>query len=429
MVCLPLQIGVTEHDFQNLALAVGFGLLIGLQREWAQKPLAGIRTYPLLALFGTLCGLLADDFGSWMPAAGLLFVSAMVIVRGSLRDLEKKRHASGITTEVAMVLTFTIGVLLAPGYRVAAGCVTGAVLVLLQWKAPMHRWVAKLDRAELQALARLVLIGLVILPLMPDTTLGPYQVLNPFRIWLMVVLIVGISLTAYLVSRCLGPKRGSLAAGVLGGLISSTATTVSTAGSVKRSDSQTPVLTSRTAALVIMLASTIVFVRVAIELLVVARASTPQMLPPLMLLMLLMAGICVFLFTRVRNHGATGSEAGEPPSEFGSAVVFGLLYALVLIAVAAAKEHLPSEWLFLVAAISGLTDMDAITLSTGQLVDAGKIDPSTGWRLILVGGLSNLAFKAAAVAALGTLSLFRQVLLAFGATIVAGIGLLFLWPG
>lgn len=405
---------------QQLAIALGLGLLVGLQREWAAKEIAGIRTFPLITAFGTLSGTLAQHAGGWILAAALASVATMIAV-GNLAKVRRGDTDPGITTEIAALLMFGVGAALAYGYIVGGVTVAGAVAVLLQSKQPLHNFVAKIGEGELREIIRLVLIGLVILPLLPNREFGPYHVINPFKIWLMVVLIVGISLAAYLLSRMLGPKPGSILAGVLGGLISSTATTVAYS---RRSRADGRLVTTGT--IVIITASAVVFARAIFEILLVAPGIATRTLPPLIAMGLWVSAIAVASFVFLGRGTASSEE--HPPSDFKAAVAFGALYAVVLLLVAVADEHLGRESLYLVAGLSGLTDMDAITLSTAQLVDTGRLDGSVGWRLILTGALANLVFKGAVVATLGPAALRARVLVAFGLAVAGGGALLLWWP-
>ena len=268
-----------------LGIALGLGLLVGLQREWAKQEGAGIRTFPLVTVLGTVCGFLATAFGGWVLGAGLLAVGGLMVVMNVQRRQAEDFHP-GQTTEVAALLMFGAGAMLALGQTAAAIAVGGGVAVLLQWKKPLHRFVDRIGKEEIRAVFRLVLIAMVVLPVLPDRSYGPYDVLNPFRVWLMVVLIVGISVGGYLTSRFLRAGPGSVLQGVLGGLISSTATSVSYA----RQSSRAPA-SSAVAAVVIAVASTTVFLRVAGEVAIVAPGILPQVLPQLAVMTALMAGI------------------------------------------------------------------------------------------------------------------------------------------
>jgi uncharacterized membrane protein (DUF4010 family) len=406
-----------------LAIALGLGLLVGLQREWAEREVAGIRTFGLITLLGCGAGLLSPILTPWVVPAGLLGVAALVAVGGVAR-MRAGETDSGITTEVATLLMYLVGAVVGLGFE-APGVVLGAtVALLLHWKAPLHALVRSLNEGDLRAIFQFVLVALVVLPVLPDEAFGPYGVLNPFRIWLMVVLVVGISIGSYVGHRLLGERGGVLLAGLLGGMISSTATTVSYARQV----GARPAISS-SAAVVVVLASVVMFVRVLGEVVVVAPEDAGGMAPPLVIMALgMMVGAGV-LARPSRRGGERGELASpEPPSELRTAMAFGFLYAIVLVSVAAAREHLGAGGLYAVAAISGLTDMDAITLSTSQLVRAGRLDAAVGWRVILVGGMANLVFKWGVLAALGGRSLLRRVGAVFGGALLLGVGLLAFWP-
>ena len=409
--------------WQPLAIALGLGLLVGLQREWAKSEGAGIRTFALITVFGAVSGLLAADYGGWIIAAGLLAVAALFVAMNISRSRVSDEPHPGQTTEVAALLMFTIGALLALGRTPIAVAIGGTVAVLLQWKKPLHGLVDRIGREEIRAVFRLVLVAMVVLPLLPNRTYGPYGVLNPHSIWLMVVLIVGISLGGYLASRYLGSKRGALVGGILGGVISSTATTVGYARRTRATPGSAGLAT-----VVILVASTIVFVRVAVEVAIVAPSVLPQVAPPLAAMAVWMLVIAAGSYVVLSQQPLAARPEVDDPSELMPAVVFGALYALVLVAVAAVQEVFGERGLYVVAALSGLTDMDAITLSTAQLMEAGGLAIDTGWRMMLVGALSNIAFKAGVVVALGSPQLRRRATVGFGLAMGGGVLLLQLWP-
>lgn len=409
-----------------LAVALGLGLLVGLQREHAESGMAGIRTFPLITLFGVLAGALGAGWGAWIPAAGVLAVAAFFVTANLVRVRAPRREEPdvGLTTEVAGLLMYAVGVALAAGLTAAAVVTGGLVAVLLEAKGRLHGVVEALSDRDVRVLFQFVLVALVVLPVLPDEDYGPFEVLNPFEIWLMVVLIVGISVGAWAAYRILGRRRGLALTGLLGGLISSTATTVSYARQAREGHP------ASAAAFVVVMASAIVFVRVLVEVAVVVPGAWAEVAPSMgiMLATLLLMG---WLQWRKVGSGEGASAASdelhrEAPSELPAAVAFGLLYALVLLAVAAAREYLGEGGLYAVAFLSGLTDMDAITLSTAQLVRAGTLEVDTAWRAILVGGMSNIAFKGGVVAVIGGRSLRGPVFTAFGVALGVGGAILLL---
>lgn len=407
-----------SQTWQPLGIALALGLLVGLQRERA-KAAAGIRTFPLIAILGAVCAMLAEHYGGWIVGGGLAGLAG-VLVALNLGERDE-RLRPGPTTEIAALLMFGVGAMLVRGQAAVAIAVAGGMAMLLQWKRPLHHFVERIGEDEVRAAFRLVLVAMVVLPVLPDQNYGPYDVLNPFRIWLMVVLIVGISLGGYVASRYVGARAGSLLAGVLGGMISSTATTATYA----RRSRQSPA-SDALAAVVILVATTVVFVRVVIEVAVVAPSILPQILPQIAVMTAFSGCVASVAYRRAPRTAVEG-EAG-PPAGLAAAVIFGLLYALVLLAVAAADARFGDAGLYVVAVLSGLTDVDAITLSTTQLMDSGRVPIDTGWRMVIVGALSNILFKAGVVAAFGSRGLMIQVGALFGAILAGGMALLWLWP-
>lgn len=408
-------------SIESLALALGLGLLVGLQRQWSAHPLAGIRTFALITVLGTLLGLLSQTLGVWLLATGLGGVVVLLVAGKVLAHLGHQDEL-GLTTEIAALVMYGVGAALAQEQTELGLILGGGVAVLLQWKQPLHTLVGRFSEADIRAIFNLVLIALVILPILPDQSYGPYGVLNPFEIWLMVVLIVGVSLGGYIAYKFFGARAGTLLGGILGGMISSTATTVSYARRTRHTDEAVGL-----AAFVIVTASTIVFGRVIFEIAVVAPELLYAMTPPLLIVMAVMGGLAAVLY-RLRGSEAEQAPLDEDPSQLGPAVIFGLLYAAILFAVAAGRQWFGDRGLYVVAVISGLTDMDAITLSTAQLIKRGQLDIPTGWRMILLASLSNVVFKGAAVALLGHPRLLRRVSAAFGLVLLCGLLLLGLWP-
>lgn len=413
------------HDIVTLAIAFGLGMLVGLQRQKSDHEMAGVRTFTLISVMGVISAFLARDFDNpfILPILGIcitaLLVTANVIKLKKLNDIDV-----GQTTEVAALLMFAVGAYLVMGDRMVAVIVGGSMAILLYIKEHLHNFIENLKEKDLAAIMTFAGISLVILPLLPNKTYGPLDVLNPQNIWLMVTLIVGISVVGYFIYKFVGKKVGIISNGILGGLISSTATTVSYARKTK--DAET---INKMAAFVITAASAIALVRVLVEVGVVIPGKLPEIILPLLAVFVLMALLCIGLFYIIAKNGGN-EKMPEPknPAQFKSALIFGLLYGGILLAVAFTKEEFGNEALYVVAIISGLTDVDAITLSLSQLMKGGGLNTTTGWRLILLASLSNLLFKGIMAAVLGTRQLAKWVGISFGITIAFGLLLMWLWP-
>ena len=413
-------------DLITLGIAFGLGMLVGLQRQHTDNKMAGVRTFTLIAILGVVSGFLTRDFDNpyILPAIGISLTALLVMA--NVVKLKKLNEADvGQTTEVAALLMFAIGAYLVLGSQVIGVIVGGAMAVLLYVKEHLHNFIENLKDKDLAAIMTFAGISLVILPILPDQTYGPLDVLNPRNIWMMVTLIVGISVIGYFIYKFVGKNVGIISNGILGGLISSTATTVSYARKTANSKD-----IGKLAAFVITVASTIALARVMVEIGVVVPEKIPQLIVPLVVEFIFMVALCVVLFYRINKDNKEQKEMPEPknPAQFKSALIFGLLYGLILLAVAFTKEKFGNEALYVVSIISGLTDVDAITLSLSQLMKGGGLETSSGWRLILLASLSNLFFKGIMAATLGTKQLARWIGLSFGLSIIAGLLIIWLWP-
>jgi len=409
--------------FLQLGIALGLGLLVGLQREHVATDLAGFRTFPLVTLLGAVCGLLSLSLGGWVLAGGFVGLAAMVFV-GNLAKIHAGTPDPGITTEVAILLMFAVGAFVTVGPPQIGVAVGAATAVLLQSKRLLHGFAARLRDEDVRAVMQFALITLIVLPILPDRAYGPYGVLNPRQIWWMVVLIVGLSLVGYVGTKLLGERAGTWLGGALGGLVSSTATTVSFARRTRRGDARVEV-----AAEVILIASAVVYVRLLVEIAVVAPALLVTAAGPLLVMLLLLATLA---WVAARRHSA-GDDHAPPeqsnPSELPTALLFGAIYAAVVLAVAWAKARFGSAGLYAVGGLSGLVDLEAITLSSAQLVRGNRLDADLAWRVILLATLVNLVFKAVVAAVWGGRELARRVVLAWGLAVLVGLALLVFWPG
>ena len=409
-----------DREVNPVALALGLGLLVGLQRERVHSELAGIRTFGLITVFGAVSALLGETFGGWVVGFGAAGLAALLVIGKWLQNRGEESDP-GLTTEVAVLLMYGVGAYLVVGANSVAIAVGGGVALLLHFKEPMHAFVARIGESDLLAIMQFVLIALVILPVLPDQAYGPYEVLNPREIWLMVVLIVGINLGGYVAYKLFSHHVGALLAGVLGGMISSTATTVSYARSTMNGGN---VLL---AAVVLIIATTVSLVRILAEVAVAAPACFGQMAPPLSVMLgwMIVLSAAAYLLGR-------GSSAEQPlqenPAQLVPALVFGGLYALMLLAIAAAKQFFGDAGLYGVAILSGLHDVDAITLSTSRLVSHGQVEADLGWRAILSAFLANVVAKQGIVWLLGHRQLALLNLALSGAAMAGGIAILLLWP-
>jgi hypothetical protein len=395
------------EDFKTLAIALGLGLLVGLQRERAESPIAGFRTFPMLTVFGTVCAWLSMVHGGWILVGGFVALG-IAILTGNLLRARQGEVDSGLTTEAAMLVMFSVGAYLPGGHRSVALVIAAATAVLLHLKPQLHAFARRIGERDFRAVMQFVVIALVILPVLPDENFGPFDAFNPRRVWWMVVLITGISLGGYLAHKSLGTRAGTMAGGILGGLISSTATSVTHSRMVRGKPDAAPL-----AATIILIASAVSFARLMLLVVAADRGNAWAYLPAMCVLLLVLGGFAAVQWMGRRSGVEGVLPAPSNPTELRSALVFTVLYGVVLFAVAAARHGYGKEGLMVVAGLSGLTDMDAITLSMAQLSRDGAVSAGEALRAILCAAGSNFLFKTLVVGLAGGRAVLLRVLPAF----------------
>ncbi|MBI2307657.1 MAG: MgtC/SapB family protein [Rhodocyclales bacterium] len=397
---------------QAFLLALGIGMLLGLERERNPASRAGLRTFGLVTLLGTVCALLAERTASpWLLAAGLLVVGAMMI---AAYHRQPDANDPGTTSVVALLLAFCYGAMVWYGLRTLAVMLAILTTVLLYFKAELQTVTKSLTRRDITSVLQFAVLSLVILPILPDRNFGPYDTLNPYQVWWMVVLISGVGLAGYAALRIVGQRYGAPILGLLGGLASSTATTLVFARHARATATLTQL-----SLVVILTANLVVLVRLA----GVAAIVQPGILP--VLLPILGAGLAsglAFVAWSWRHLGDSGTLPEldlRNPTELGTALTFGAVYAVVLILSAALSDRAGSLGLYAVAFVSGLTDVDAITLSSLRLFGQGKLAAGEASTAILIAILANLLFKLGIVASVAGRGLALRVVAGF-AGVAAG---------
>lgn len=406
-----------SNAFANLGISLGLGLLVGLQREQVATPLAGLRTFALITILGTICGMLAEDFGGWVVAGGFLGLTGALLI-GHLPELQGGHAETGVTTEIAALAMFGLGAYIVVGHREVAIAIGGLIAVLLHFKSVLHGIAARLGE-DSRAIMQFVLLSLVILPALPDQTFGPYAVLNPRKVWLIVVLIVGIGLAGYIAYKFFGQAAGLLMAGALGGIISSTAVTVGYSKMAKHEK-----LTPKAAALVILIATSVSAALLVVEVAILAPGFLQAMLLPLSAVPAVLALSSLPLWFSRDGEGQQMPAQGNP-TELRNALLFALLYSVILLGIAFGKDRYGAGALYGIAAISGIADLQAIALSTAQLVEGGSLLARDGLRVIQVALVTSLGFKFAVVAVGGGSGLLRWLALPLLLSMGAAIGVFF----
>ena len=291
------------------------------------------------------------------------------------------------------------------------------VAAVLAYKQPLHGFVSRLDSEDVYAGLRLLIATFIVLPLIPTKPIDPWGALNLHSLWLLVLLISGLSLVGYILTRMLGAHRGLPLTGLSGGLVSSTAVTLAFA----RQSHESQYAGARAAlASGVLLSWTVSFIRVAIEVLVVNRALLPQLLPPLVAMALVAAAFGGWYLRQAGNVVVAHDVQLRNPFSLTSAMKFAALFAAVLLVVAIVRTHAPESGLYFVAALAGTTDVDAITLSMAQYARSGSAQVAA--TAITIAALSNTLVKTGMVMVLGTRELRTSILLATIGILAAGVG-------
>ncbi len=399
---LPLR------ELQDFLTSLAIGLLIGLERERHASARAGLRTFALVALLGTLTALLAQQSASaWPVVAGLLSVAAMIV---SAHHRQPDPEDPGTTSVVAALVCFCLGAAIRYGHAQLAVSLAVAVTGLLYFKTELRGVAARLSPRDWRSMLQFAALSLIVLPQLPDRDFGPYGALNPYQAWLMVVLIAGVSLAGYAALRLVGVRFGAPLLGILGGLVSSTATTLVFA----RRTRESPTVAS-TATVVILLANLTMLVRVALITVALAPGLVREM--GLAVGVAVAAGLATLVIgwrKMVPGEGLPVPEVRNP-TELRSALGFGGLYALVLLAAAWLSDIAGSGGLFAVSLVSGLTDIDAITLSTLRLHNMTRLSAEDAVTAIGLAMLANLAFKTALTGVVGGRELLKAIAPSFTA--------------
>ena len=407
-----------ENGLQHLPAfltSLAIGLLIGLERERSPAAKAGLRTFTLTALSGTLIAMLAAQAQApWILAVGFLIV-ASIIITAYLHGTEI--GDPGTTTEAALIFCFGLGAMVWYGETRLAVMLAIATTVLLHYKPELQNLSKSLSRRDLQSILQFAVLSFVILPVLPNRNMGPFEALNPYQIWMMVVLISGVSLAGYAALRIVGQRYGAPVLGVFGGLASSTATTL-----VYARHGGSNAKLARLSAVVILIASLVVLVRLG----VLSGVASPRIVPAILPVLaggLLVGGIVTFwLWRNISREGELPMPEVTNPTEIKVSLTVGAMYAVVLVAAAWLSSRVGSEGLYGLALVSGLTDVDAIALSSLRLFDLGKINAEQAVSSIAIAYVANTGFKLGLVAMMGGPQLARLCLPAMAATVVGLAG-------
>lgn len=417
---------VTYEIFFNLGVALAIGLLIGVERGWKERGaaeghrVAGVRTYGLIGLLGGVTALLSSRLGGWL--LGLAFVAmAGVLVATYIANLSRNRDA-GITSLIAGLLTFVFGALAAIGEVATAAAFAVIMTLLLGFKPLLHDWVSRIEGRELRAALKLLLITVVLLPVLPDQGYGPWAALNPYRIWWMVALIAAISFAGYVAIKIAGAKKGIVYTGLFAGLASSTALTLYFSRMARDRPAMIPLLS-----IGILIASGTMFPRI----LVLAVLLNPQLfnflvLPVVLMTLIVLATVLVLLPWRGRHMHEAADISLFNPLDLKWAFGFGILLALIMLLGEALKAWLGTGGVLMLAAASGIADVDAITLSLSTM-SANDLLPRIAVSGMVIAAVVNSLVKGVMATVIGGTELGKRVGLPLLAASITGIASIYLF--
>jgi uncharacterized membrane protein (DUF4010 family) len=379
------------HDISlSLLVALSIGLLIGIERGWSERDekegdrMAGIRTFSVVGLLGGVWGLLALEIDEWVMAAAFLAVTAMIIA-AHIMDVKRDEDV-GATTAFTLMLVFALSAWSVFGYELPALGATVVVTVLLGYKPTLHRWLRNINRKEIYAWTKLLVISLVLLPLLPNQGYGPWDAFNPYWVWWMIVLISGLSFVGYVAIKVAGKNLGTLLTSFAGGLASSTAVTISLAQFAKKSKTTFIFMAG------VLLASSIMFIRVLIEVSIVNYQLLDQLWLPVSLMFagLIIAGLWLWRF-KIHKEESSPIKL-KNPFQLKTAVQFGLLLGAILVLSEGMQEWFGDQGVYALSVVSGLMDVDAITLSLSKM-SADDLQNEVAVMGIILASITNTLVK------------------------------------
>ena len=352
----------------------------------------------------------------------LAFVAILAVVVTAYNATAREGE-DGATTEVSLLITFLIGALCSWGMLALAGAIAVVTMLMLALKGWLHNLAKRIEPSDVEATLKFAIITLMILPLLPNTDYGPpgLEVINPYKTWLMVVLIAGLNFVGYILVKVVGREHGLGITGLLGGLVSSTAVTLSFSQRSRSEPSLAPVL-----ALAILLAWTVMFFRVVIEVGVVNLSLAFDLVWGMLLMGAVSLVICIILWRRGRSQETAEVETGHNPFELGDAIKFGGLFAVVIFIASAAQAYFGNTGLYVAGALTGLTDVDAIALSMANLAQSDPANAGPAARTIVIAVISNTMVKCGMAIWLGAPSLRRTMVPITIALALAGVAAAFL---
>lgn len=404
----------------NFFIAIAIGALVGLERERyfeskERESFAGVRTFSIACLFGAIAGYLSGTAGPWIVVAGSLAVAGISIT-SIFCAIHRGDEDLGVTTELAFVVVYFIGTVIMVGSRPIGTALGISLAVLLALKSITKKWSAQVTKEDMSATLKFGIISCIILPFLPKDTFDPYEVLSLYNIWLMVVLVSAISFSGYIATKFFGGHKGLGLTALFGGLWSSTATTMTFSARCKRRPEMAGVY-----ALGVLIACSTMFPRQIVEVYLVGPKMIMPVLIPLGFMGVLGIGISAIWYFRTARDQEQGVDMTNP-FRLTPALKFALLYATVLFVSKVASTEFGSGGVYVAALLTGLVDVNAITLSVANLVSQDKMAVDVGTKAVVIAAASNTVVKGIITLAFGSPAMFKRVMPWFVIILMFGAG-------
>ncbi|MCF7836913.1 MgtC/SapB family protein [Candidatus Gracilibacteria bacterium] len=409
----------------NFVVALGLGALIGMEREVTQLgrkqrqdgiEFSGLRTYSLISLLGFASAYLASSFESWFFGGVLLVVSAFLLVEYWQQSNFFKFF--GVTSEFAAIATFLVGAT-AMISLVIATAFGVAIVVILAMKKWIREFLKKVSELEFIATVKFIIVAFVVLPLLPNQAVDPWGLVNPHNAWLMVVFISAISFVGYVLTKTIGAKKGLGITGLVGGLASSTAVATSMSEQSKKNLKLNSPFT-----FAVIIASAVMFVRVGFEVFVLNKELLGNLIITLGIMLMVSFGVLGFLWWKSSDKEQRQKSKDlnlNSPFQLSPALKFGIFYIFILVFADLANRYFGESGIYAASAVSGLADVDAITISLSNLAKSGEIVASVAVRGITLAVMVNTLVKLSIVYLFGSKKFFKQAFVAFGVVLLSGV--------
>jgi uncharacterized membrane protein (DUF4010 family) len=398
--------------FLRFGVALLIGILIGMQREFSfsrgeeREHTAGIRTFALISLLGCASAFVSDITHNILPL--IITIGSFGIILAVTQYADTLNQKSGITGEVSALIAFTCGIMCNYGQVAIAGALGVMTMLLLSIKPELHGIVERMSREDLFATLKFAVITAIILPILPNRTFGPepFNQINPFNIWLLVILISGISFVGYILIKVIGPSKGMGLTGLLGGLASSTALTLSCTQQSRQAQTL-----AKNFALAITIAWTVMFGRVVVIVGVLNMPLAQRIILPMLIPVVIGLIYCFWLYKKTGRTDNAAEVSFANPFELWPAISFAILVSVILVISKFAQMNWGSSGVLVSSVLAGIADVDAISITLAKMNSGqGALDATSAATGIILASATNTAVKGLMVVFMGSPSLRRYIL-------------------